>query len=564
MEDPPKFDNLLNEHRTENLNAEEMRNLQHLILLEHKEQRPTPFEMLMHHTTDKSKLPTSDKLESRVEWTAEIPIRTLLQNRKKRDSKMSSFAIQFRNVFNPAMTFEAIVSADANRILGPDSAWINVMQKLKSRIYENEGYFHQRRIKEIASMTDNVLTTIRGVLMSRHTRELLHQRRIPREESEFQSQAAIHQIVSGVEELQSNMRTLVQKTHPHVRSPGREKTKPEPSFRPSNSAPASPDRLASAPRRGASWVVPATSVSGEKTSGASTPTWNEDVDFGVHDALVAMQKQQELMRSEHSTAMREMRDLIEAKDRKMEAMIRSLLANPVSAPSSSESLPPGAPPASAPPTSPAKTMVSMAADYQEMPGGGPSPTASALSSGKFGKALSLRPPVPRPADDMQKAAQQGWGTARAGPGPGTAARKIRTLSLDMISTSPSGVNDLPSPTPTLAVNVGTPRAAQGPVAAAWSDLQTRFENVGLGSPNFSAIRDSIGRGSSDLSLLRDSIAGGSNGAVPPEESDSPGMQYSSRQTRDAAPRNSTSGFSSIAGFSLGSTRPEKTPSPQEP
>ena len=45
--------------------------------------------------------------------------------------------------------FQARISTDAIRKLNPDSHWLTLMQKLRSRIYEDEGYFHERRIKEV-------------------------------------------------------------------------------------------------------------------------------------------------------------------------------------------------------------------------------------------------------------------------------------------------------------------------------------------------------------------------------------------------------------------------------
>jgi len=43
-----------------------------MFLLEHSHEKPTPFEMLMHHTSDHENMALNDL---RVEWTAELSVR---------------------------------------------------------------------------------------------------------------------------------------------------------------------------------------------------------------------------------------------------------------------------------------------------------------------------------------------------------------------------------------------------------------------------------------------------------------------------------------------------------
>jgi hypothetical protein len=43
-----------------------------MFLLEHSHEKPTPFEQLMHYTSDHENMTLNDL---RVEWTAELPVR---------------------------------------------------------------------------------------------------------------------------------------------------------------------------------------------------------------------------------------------------------------------------------------------------------------------------------------------------------------------------------------------------------------------------------------------------------------------------------------------------------
>jgi len=60
-------------------------------------------------------------------------------------------------------------------------------------------------------MTEDVHSTIRGVMMSRYTREVVNRLRIPHEESEVASHAAVHRISASVDDLKNDLRTLIQK-----------------------------------------------------------------------------------------------------------------------------------------------------------------------------------------------------------------------------------------------------------------------------------------------------------------------------------------------------------------